>query len=92
MYLDPKVDEELAARAEVEGVTKADLMRRFLVEGLGRPASLFAAYATPAPLEGGQLDARATPAPSTDLRDRPAPKAKKKQKAKGRSRTALLAR
>lgn len=47
MYLDPKIDAELGARAEVEGTTKAELMRRFLVEGLARPATMFAGYAAP---------------------------------------------
>ena len=46
LYLDPELDAELAARAEDEGTTKAELMRRFLVEGLGRPATMFAGYAT----------------------------------------------
>lgn len=45
VYLDPKVDEALAARAEVEGITKAELVRRFIDEGLTRPASAFKAYA-----------------------------------------------
>lgn len=47
MYLDPKMDAELAARAELEGVTKAELMRRYIEDGLARPAAAFAKYAEP---------------------------------------------
>lgn len=39
IYLPLEIDAQLAARAEDEGVTKAELMRRLLVEGLRRPAS-----------------------------------------------------
>jgi hypothetical protein len=47
MYLDSRIDAELAARAEEEGTTKAELMRRFIDEGLSRPATTFAGYAAP---------------------------------------------
>jgi hypothetical protein len=48
IYLDPTLDAELASRAEVEGTTKAELMRRFLIAGLARPAARFSGYATEA--------------------------------------------
>ncbi len=63
MYLDPKIDAELAARAEDEGTTKADLMRRFLVEGLSRPATMFSGYAT----ASGAKDARSAVAPAVPM-------------------------
>src|SRR5207344_780742 len=62
IYLDPKLDAELAARAGDEGTTKAELMRRFLVEGLSRPATMFAGYATPGPTDArSATPARAAP-------------------------------
>lgn len=48
IYLDPTLDAEIASRAEVEGTTKAELMRRFLIAGLARPAARFSGYATEA--------------------------------------------
>ena len=63
MYLDPKIDAELAARAEDEGTTKADLMRRFLVEGLSRPATMFSGYAT----ASGAKDARSSGATAVPM-------------------------
>jgi hypothetical protein len=63
MYLDPKIDAELAARAEDEGTTKADLMRRFLVEGLSRPATMFSGYAT----ASGAKDARSAVATTVPM-------------------------
>ena len=45
LYLDPQVDIDLGNRADFEGVTKAELMRRYLNEGLRRPATEYAAYA-----------------------------------------------
>jgi len=45
LYLDPKLDTALGSRAEAEGITKAELMRRFLTDGLARPATKLAGYA-----------------------------------------------
>jgi hypothetical protein len=60
LYLDPKLDAALAARAEHEGITKAELMRRFFTEGLERPAGAFAKYvnASPAPAPAAKTPAR----------------------------------
>ncbi len=44
LYLDPALDSALGTRAEAEGITKAELMRRFLVEGLARPAGRLVGY------------------------------------------------
>jgi len=38
IYLDQKMDEALAVRADVERTTKAELMRDFIAAGLRRPA------------------------------------------------------
>jgi hypothetical protein len=38
VYLDQKMDEALAARAEEEHTTKADLMRAYIAAGLDQPA------------------------------------------------------
>lgn len=64
IYLDPTLDAELAGRAEVEGVTKAELMRRFLVEGLERPAGRFAGYAAAEPRAAYAVEAVRATAPS----------------------------
>lgn len=42
IYLDPKLDAALGKRAETEETTKADLMRRYIAEGLRQPASVVA--------------------------------------------------
>jgi hypothetical protein len=69
LYLDPQVDIDLGNRADDEGVTKAELMRRFLDEGLSRPATKFAAYA--------KRDAEPAPV-ATVAAPKPAPKRDKK--------------
>jgi hypothetical protein len=38
VYLDQKMDEALAARAEEDRTTKADLMRAYIAAGLDQPA------------------------------------------------------
>ena len=38
LYLDQEIDEALAARAEQERTTKAELMRAYIALGLNRPA------------------------------------------------------
>ena len=38
VYLDQEMDEALAARAEEERTTKADLMRAYIAAGLDQPA------------------------------------------------------
>ncbi len=48
MYLAPDLDTALGNRAQEETITKAELMRRFLQEGLDRPATRYAAYAAAA--------------------------------------------
>lgn len=60
IYLDPALDDALAGRAETEGTTKAELMRRFLVEGLARPATKYAAYASDASTSKDNPDVVAT--------------------------------
>lgn len=50
-YIEPDLDNQLAARASGEGITKGELVRRFIAEGLARPASGFAGYAKIDPFE-----------------------------------------
>ena len=41
IYLDQQIDEALATRADVEGTTKAELMRTYIASGLEQPAHAF---------------------------------------------------
>ena len=60
LYLDPEIDGLLDARAEDEGITKAELMRRFLADGLARPSTTAAALIAKVEAVGRAAKAEAT--------------------------------
>lgn len=63
LYLDPLMDGALDSRAEEEGITKAELMRRFLADGLRRPATAFAGYDTSATRDASKPKSSSEAAP-----------------------------
>jgi hypothetical protein len=50
-YIEPEMLEALASRAEFEGTDRSDLIRRYIRDGLDRPARGLEGYARPEPAE-----------------------------------------